>query len=66
MQAFLTKAHRYFVYTSIAFTFASTGFLGFIFYKHLTTERVRRPAIASEDQQQQQQQEQEPQQQQLA
>lgn len=37
-EKFLNTAHRYFVYTSLAFTLVTTGFIGYRFYQHFNNK----------------------------
>lgn len=37
-EKFLNTAHRYFVYTSLAFTLITTGFIGYRFYQHFSNK----------------------------
>ncbi|KAH7637290.1 hypothetical protein HUG17_7496 [Dermatophagoides farinae] len=53
----LNLAHRYFVYTSIAFTLITTGFIGVRFYHHykFVQEQKKLHTVRQLQQQQQQQ-----------
>lgn len=39
-EKFLNVAHRYFVFTSIAFTLVSTGWLGVVYYNHRQARKL--------------------------
>lgn len=53
----LNLAHRYFVYTSIAFTLITTGFIGVRFYHHYKFVQEQKKLHTVRQLQQQQQQE---------
>lgn len=49
----LNLAHRYFVYTSVAFTLVTTGFIGVRFYHHFRLRQEQKRLQAIEQQQKQ-------------
>lgn len=47
----LNLGHRYFVYTSVAFTLVTTGFIGLRFYHHFKLKQEQRKIQSIEQQQ---------------